>query len=123
MMTISTAPEKKPLENWRSRRFAYLIAAGAVVASTAVQLVIDPYVGDTLIFSTYFAAIVVAAAYGGFWPGVLAIVLSVVAADWFFVEPWYSLGIPWDSTNAVDRHHHVLSHCTCARRHQRSFAP
>ena len=65
-----------------------------------MQLVIDPYVGDTLIFSTYFAAIVVAAAYGGFWPGVLAIVLSVVAADWFFVEPRYSLGIPWDSTNA-----------------------
>ena len=77
-----------------------MIAAGAAVASTAVQLVIDPYVGDTLIFSTYFAAIVVAAAYGGFWPGVLAIVLSVVAADWFFVEPRYSLGIPWDATNA-----------------------
>jgi PAS domain S-box-containing protein len=99
-MTISTAPQKKPLENWRSRRFAYSIAAGAVVASTAVQLVIDPYVGDTLIFSTYFAAIVVAAVYGGFWPGVLAILLSVVAADWFFVEPRYSLGIPWDATNA-----------------------
>ena len=75
------APEKKPLKRRRSGWIAYLIAAGAVAASTIVQLLLDPYIGDTLIFSTYFAAIVIAAAYGGFWPGALAVVLCVVSAD------------------------------------------
>jgi PAS domain S-box-containing protein len=74
------------------------IAAVAAAASTAVQLLLDPYIGDSLIFSTYFAAVVVAAAYGGWWPGVLAIVLCVVSADWFFIAPRYTLKIPFDES-------------------------
>jgi PAS domain S-box-containing protein len=77
----------------RTGPFGYILAAVAAAASTVVQLLLDPYIGDSLIFSTYFACVVLAAAYGGLWPGALAVALSFVAADWFFIEPRYSLGV------------------------------
>jgi PAS domain S-box-containing protein len=76
------------------------VAVAAVAIATTVQLLIDPYVDDSLIFSTFFAAIVVAATYGGLGPSVLAIVLCVVSADWFFIDPRYSLGIPFSADGA-----------------------
>jgi PAS domain S-box-containing protein len=85
-----------------TRRFdtlGYLIAAGAVVAATFMHLLVDAYVRDTLMFTIYFAAVVVAAWYGGFWPGIFATLLSCVAADFFFLEPRYSFGIPLSDTD------------------------
>jgi PAS domain S-box-containing protein len=77
---------------------AYVVAVLAPAASTVVQLLLDPLIGDALIFSTYFAAVVIAAAYGGLWPGILAILLCCLCADWFFIEPLYSFVIPSSAT-------------------------
>jgi K+-sensing histidine kinase KdpD len=79
---------------------AYIVGLIAVAASTAVQWLLDPYIGDSLIFSTYFAAVVVTVAYGGFWPGLVATLLSVLSADFFFIDPRYSILIGMDDIAA-----------------------
>jgi PAS domain S-box-containing protein len=79
---------------------AYLVALTAVVVSTVAWYFLEPQLGDTLIFSIYFAAIVVASWYGGLWPGVLAIVLSCISAKWFFISPIHSLHLSLEDTGA-----------------------
>jgi K+-sensing histidine kinase KdpD len=71
----------------------YLVALVAVAAATLVQWLVDPLIGDALIFSTYFAAVVFTVACGGVWPGVTATLLSVAAADFFFIPPRWSFYI------------------------------
>src|SRR5207248_4341344 len=41
----------------------------------------------------FFPAVMIAAYYGGFWPGLLATLLGAVAANVVFTEPHYALGI------------------------------
>jgi signal transduction histidine kinase len=89
-------PSSERAMNGLPGAFAYLVAVIVVAASTLVQWLFDPHIGDALIFSTYFAAVVVAVAFGGFWPGVFATFLSVLAADWFFIPPRYSFYISTD---------------------------
>ncbi len=74
----------------------YVVAAVAVAAATLLQWLVDPLIGDALIFSTYFAAVVFTVAYGGFWPGVVATFLSVATCDWFFIPPINSFYIETD---------------------------
>jgi K+-sensing histidine kinase KdpD len=73
--------------------FGYVVAVGAVAIATLVQWLVDPLIGDALIFSTYFAAVVFTVAFGGFWPGVVATFLSVAAGVFFFIPPRYSFYI------------------------------
>jgi PAS domain S-box-containing protein len=67
--------------------FSYLIAAGLVAAATVVRSLLDPWLGDALPYITYFAAIVVAAWFGRLGPSLFAVVLSCIAAEWFFIPP------------------------------------
>jgi len=39
----------------------------------------------------FFAAVTISAGIGGLWPGMLATLLATVAADYFFMSPYYSL--------------------------------
>jgi K+-sensing histidine kinase KdpD len=81
---------------WNRGPLAYLVAVLAVAVATLVQWLVDPLIGDALIFSTYFVAVVFAVAYGGFWPGVFATFLSVAAGDFFFIPTRYSFYIETD---------------------------
>ena len=56
-----------------------------------MRFLLDPWLGNTLPFITYFAAIVAAAWFGRLGPSLFAVVLSCIAADWFFIPPRYSL--------------------------------
>jgi K+-sensing histidine kinase KdpD len=64
-----------------------------VVAATAVRLLLDPVMENQLVFSLYFAAVAVAAWYGGLRPALLALLLGWLAADWFFLQPRGSLSL------------------------------
>ena len=97
---VSSKPSGTAI-NGLQGRIAYVVGVVAVAASTLVQWMLDPYIGDSLIFSTYFAAVVVTVAYGGFWPGLFATLLSVVAADYFFIDPRQSLFVGLDETAAL----------------------
>ncbi len=76
---------------YRRLLFSFLIAAGFVVVATIARMLLDPWLGNTLPFITYFAAIVAAAWFGRLGPSLFSVLLSCVAADWFFISPRYSL--------------------------------
>ena len=71
---------------------------GAVVAAVFLgwlaREALAPSIGPTALpFITFFPAVAVAAWYGGLGPGLLAIALAALTADWFFVDPRHSFRI------------------------------
>jgi PAS domain S-box-containing protein len=76
-----------PVSEPRRRAFSYLAACGFVAAATLLRWLLDPWFGDSLPYITYFAAIVAAAWFGRLGPGLVAVVLSCLAADWYFIPP------------------------------------
>jgi K+-sensing histidine kinase KdpD len=67
---------------------------GLAVVSVAVALVITRALEQyTDITPLFYAAIVISAWFGGMGPGLLAVVLSEVAIDYYFVKPYYTLGL------------------------------
>src|SRR4051794_10348843 len=67
-----------------------LVAYGVALAATAVSLLVRwplwPVLGNAVPQMTFFPAVVVAAYFGGFWPGVAATVLSAFLANYFVAE-------------------------------------
>jgi PAS domain S-box-containing protein len=64
-----------------------------VAAATAVRLAFQPIVGEEAPHMPFNLAVIVAAWFGGFGPGLAAAALSALSVDWFFLEPIASLGI------------------------------
>jgi PAS domain S-box-containing protein len=84
----------------RGNRFiSYIVAAGFVAVATLARSLLDPWLGDRLPFITYFAAIVAAAWLGRLGPSFFAVVLSGLAANWFFIPPRYSLRASFDDAD------------------------
>ena len=66
----------------------YGLAVLSVAAAMIITRALEQYTDITPLF---YAAIVISAWFGGMGPGLLAVVLSEVAIDYYFVEPLYSL--------------------------------
>src|SRR5215213_625019 len=67
---------------------------GLAVISVAVALVLTRSLEHyTDITPLFYAAIVISAWFGGMGPGLLAVVLSELALDYYFVAPLYTLGL------------------------------
>ena len=98
MTNIDLAPQSSPERSQSRPRhlFSYLVAAGFVAAATLVRSLLDPWLGNSLPYITYFAAIVAAAWFARLWPSLFAVALSCIAAKWFFVPPRYSLKAPFE---------------------------
>ena len=64
-----------------------------------MRSLLDPWLGNTLPYITYFAAIVAAAWFGRLGPSLFAVVLSCIAADWFFIPPRYSLKVSYEDAS------------------------
>ena len=73
-------------DHLRSSGSGYLVAGLATAAAFGVRLLLDPLLGDHLPYLTFFAAVVAAAWHGGWWPGLLATLASLLLA-WFFFVP------------------------------------
>jgi PAS domain S-box-containing protein len=83
-----TAPASVARPRGRSRYLvSYLVAGGFVAVATLARSLLDPWLGDSLPYITYFAAIVAAAWFGRLGPSLFAVVLSCLAAEWFFIPP------------------------------------
>jgi PAS domain S-box-containing protein len=66
----------------------YIVAISTVATATALRLALIPVLGPhRLPFLTYFAAILLAAWFGGMSGGITASVLSIIAAHYAFVAP------------------------------------
>jgi len=70
----------------------YAAAIIAVLLGWLAREALTPAFGPTANpFMMFFAAVAMAAWYGGLGPGVLAVALSAATANWFFLEPTHSL--------------------------------
>ena len=83
----------------RSRWIGYAVAVAATAALLGLRLLLWPVLGDAVPNMTFFPAVMIAAYYGGFGPGLLATLLGAVAADYFLVPPYYSFRL--GGVNAV----------------------
>src|SRR3954471_4996817 len=104
MENSNPAPPSSP-QTFQTRwkyLFLYVVAAGLVAAATLVRSLLDPWLGDALPYITYFAAIAAAAWFGRLGPSLFALVLSCIAAQWFFIPPRHSLyHSSWSSSESV----------------------
>jgi PAS domain S-box-containing protein len=74
----------------------YGIAVLAVGMAVLLKFVLIPVVGgdpNSSPFMLFFAAVMVAAWFGGLWPGLLATALSALLSNYFFLAPQYALQI------------------------------
>jgi signal transduction histidine kinase len=84
----------------RSWRLRYAAAVAITAAAVAMQRLIWPYVPPSphLLF---YPAVLAAAWFGGFGPGVLAVVLACIAIDFWFLPPVTGLAIE-NAADALD---------------------
>src|SRR5260370_26051688 len=69
-------------ETPRARLVAYSVAVLAPAVSLLVRWPLQPVLGDAVPHMAFFPAVMVAAYFGGFGPGLLALILSAVAANY-----------------------------------------
>jgi PAS domain S-box-containing protein len=78
----------------RSWILRYGAAILAVASMALVRAALTPLIGPTNFpFTLFFCAVMFAAWFGGFRPAVLSIALSLLAGDWFFALPRWSLRV------------------------------
>src|SRR5689334_15765979 len=76
---------------WRKTALArYGVTIASVVICTGIRMAADPILGNQHGYTFYFAAIAISAWFSGFWPAIVATILSYLAADWFFIPPRYA---------------------------------
>src|SRR4051812_15540970 len=78
----------------------YLISAAALIAATLLSLALKPLIRETPILF-FLAAVIVSARYSGLRAAALTILLSVLALDYFFIDPIYAIGLAWDDLPIV----------------------
>lgn len=75
----------------RSRKQGYAVAAALTVGALMLRFLLDPFLGGLLPFYVFYFAVLVAAAYGGYGPGVFTLAAGFLFGLYFFVTPRYSL--------------------------------
>jgi PAS domain S-box-containing protein len=71
----------------------YALAAAVVFAATLVRLLLNPLLGNTAPYVTYYIAVLFVAWACGLGPALFALVIGAVTAVYFFVSPHASLAI------------------------------
>src|ERR1700680_4235826 len=74
------------IETPRGRLVAYSLAVLAPAVSLVVRWPLWPVLGDAVPHMTFFPAVMIAAYFGGFWPGLLATLVSAVTANYFLTQ-------------------------------------
>jgi PAS domain S-box-containing protein len=88
-----------PPSFYHSRWMAYLLAAGLALLTLLARMTIGSrFESPTLILFTI--PIILSAYWGGLGPGLLAMLLSVLGADYFILQPLFSFNIS-STTNRV----------------------
>lgn len=69
----------------------YAVAITSVGLALLLKSFFVPFIEVESPFLIFFSTVVISAWYGGFEPGILATVLSALLADYFFMQPYYSV--------------------------------
>src|SRR6266566_1093008 len=67
----------------RPRLVSYGVALLATAGCLLMRWLLQPVLGDAVPHMTFFPAVMIAAYFGGFGPGLLATILSAAAANFF----------------------------------------
>ena len=78
------------MNNSRARSLAYAIAILTPLLTLMIRLILQPIFGHEAGFATFLPAVMLAAYYGGVWPGIIATGLGAILGHYFLVEPIYS---------------------------------
>jgi PAS domain S-box-containing protein len=70
-------------------------------AAVSLRMLLSPWLGIHLPFATFYISVTLSAILGGALPGFLAIVLGILASDYFFIPPIHTLKIAGDEHAAV----------------------
>jgi two-component system sensor kinase FixL len=95
---VETADEAAKEGEWltglrSSPTVVCVLSVAAVAVALGVRLLLDPVLGDSQLFIFFMPAVVVGALWGGFWPGMLAVVLSLVVSAIFIApDTWARTG-------------------------------
>jgi PAS domain S-box-containing protein len=84
----------------RSPLASYVVAVAVVAAAALGRWLLNPVLGDTVPYITFFPAVVVAAWFGGLRPALLATLLGAFSAWVFFIRPSVSFG-PQTGTDLI----------------------
>jgi two-component sensor histidine kinase len=71
-----------------------LLTIASIVVATGIRLALGFVAGVTIIYPTYYLAVLLVSLTCGARWGSLAVLLSILAVDFVFVAPAYSLGVP-----------------------------
>src|SRR5436190_1185466 len=86
MSTSNSFWSSNPPAVWR-----YAVALVSVTTAAMLAMVLENYWQSTPFVSLFLCAIMVSAWFGGFKPGLLAVALSALAFDYYFLAPTHSL--------------------------------
>ena len=75
----------------------YGLTLAAVLLALGCRWLLDPLLGNSFPFPTFFGAVFVASWLGGPRPALLATVLGLVLSIYFFVPPRFSFGLPGEA--------------------------
>jgi two-component system sensor histidine kinase/response regulator len=78
-------------ETSRTRLVAYGTALAAMAAGLFSRWYLHPVLGERGLYSTYLPAVILAAYFGGLWPGIVFTLFGAVANNFLLVEPNYTL--------------------------------
>ena len=76
-----------------ARLVAYALAVFAPEITLLARWLLPAALADQVLYTAFLPAVLIAAYLGGFGPGLLATVVSALAATFFLVEPHYSFAI------------------------------
>ncbi len=76
-----------------SRLHVFTFAVSIVLVAAVLRLAADPWLGRTVPYLLYYPAVMFAAWYGGFWPGMLATALTGLVAWYWYLGPVRSFTI------------------------------
>jgi PAS domain S-box-containing protein len=77
----------------RSMLRRYGVAALCVTVALLVRWLLDPILQDRTPLATISGAVIVAVWYGGWGPGLAAVLIGYLGANWLFIEPRFAFGI------------------------------
>src|SRR5262245_23908037 len=74
-----------------NRLAPYGVAVLGVALATVVRLELEPLLGQSAPLLLFAIVVILNSRFGGFWPGLLAVILSLLVSDYLFFEPKYSI--------------------------------
>jgi two-component sensor histidine kinase len=76
-----------------NRAEAYAVALLAVAIATLLRYALEEQVSEAVPFTSYFLAIVVGTFIGGFWPGIVATLVSAAVSWYLFLPPEFTFAL------------------------------